>query len=520
MATELDIRNRIGGSAKDTNSANLKGSQASIPSFLARVTFVLLDDSDQEKFIKYGGWKGIGTIECIPFMTNNSAEDVISATPVSPNFNIFPVINEVVQITYGISKNAQGVGEDQDLEYFYTNTVSVWNSPEHNAIPNNTWKKAGYESITGVFRETGKVKRIIKGPGDISIEGRSGNLLRMGSSIQGFNGPFIGNDRSPLLTIVNGQREVVDNQVAIYEDINLDGSSIYMLHGHNVNFSVSSLNFDSYNVVIEKQDTTQTPTAIENYVVPVVEKKPDTEIQKVVDTLPTVKPIINQVNPKAPSTVSNTAGDDIGLEEPSIPVEYFSLEEIEEFVNLNECSETSEKEENDLPSSESSAPIILTYSSNPVAKSIKWQKQKTPTWCYVASLSMLLQSYGISNASQENIDEKYVIKSGKEKGNLNNIKLAKELGLYYVRQNLPDGKRNSYDSILRTIKARGGKPFILQRKGLSRPNHFVLVVGYSSDGRISIYDPASDKNKYGIYLELDNLKESGNTIRIFDLPNK
>lgn len=520
MAIELDIRKGLRGSFRDIDSANLKGSQASVPSFLARVTFILLDDSDQEKFIKYGGWKGIGTIECIPFMTNNSTEDVLSATPISPNFNLFPVVNEIVQITYGVSKNAQGVGEDQDLEYFYTNTVSVWNSPEHNAIPNNTWKKIGYQSITGIFKETGKVKRIIKGPGDVSIEGRSGNLMRMGSSIQGFNGPFIGNDRSPLLTIVNGQREVVDNQVAIYEDINLDGSSIYMLKGHNVNFSVSSLNFDSYNIKIENQEALQSTPAIENYVVPLVEKKPDAEIQKAVDIPPTVKPVVNQVNPKAPSTVSNTAGDDIGLEEPTVPVEYFSLEEIEEFVNLNECSETSEKEETDLPSSESAAPIILTYSSNPVSKSVKWQKQKTPTWCYVASLSMLLQSYGIPNVSQESIDEKYVIKYGKEKGNLNNIKLAKELGLSYVRQNLPEGKKNAYDAILRAIRSRAGKPFILQRKGLSRPNHFVLVVGYSSDGKISIFDPAGDKYKYGSYLELNNLKDSGNTIRIFDLPNR
>jgi hypothetical protein len=127
--------------------------------FIARVTNVLLDDSDMEKFTRLGGWKAIGTIECIPFINfNDSKTSPIVARPINGNYTQYPVINEIVLVKILISKQAQNNIGNYNPEFYYTDIISVWNAPEHNAVPDVSFFKENPNStsVTGKFLSTEK----------------------------------------------------------------------------------------------------------------------------------------------------------------------------------------------------------------------------------------------------------------------------------------------------------------------------------------------------------------------------
>jgi len=517
MAVEIGIRNGIRSAFRNSDSLFGIGDYGGDKSvFFARVSFVLLDDSNKEKFDRYGGWTALGTIECVPFVNNHSVSDTIVAIPVTSNLNIYPLINEIVVIMGAISPYAQGNDMAYDPKYYYTQVLAAWNQPETNPVPNNDWSKDGTASVTGLFNQTGKVPKLIKAPGDITLEGRSGNFIRMGSSIKDFRGPFKGADRSPVLTIVNKTRELSDYKLGNYEDINLDGSSLYMLNGHNVNFIASSLNFDSYKEDVTRDVAPEQPSTKTAYVEASTPKgEPEKVVDPVADTIPKPKPVVNTVNPEKQNIKSVVAGDDTELEDRQFPEEFFVQNEINEFVDLKECSDVPAVVENDLPSNEADVPASTVYTNSVATTNVKWELQEGKTWCYVASLAILLKSYNI-NTTQSNIYQTSVIKGGKYDGNLNSQKAATTYGVSYIRQDLPAGKTASYNAILQTIKNRNGKPFILQRKGISSKNHFVVVVGVNSQNRVVVLDPGKKEYKNGTYLSVDNLKDSGGSLRFFD----
>lgn len=517
MAAEIGIRNGIRSAFRNSDSLFGLGNYGGDKSvFFARVSFVLLDDSNKEKFDRYGGWSALGAIECIPFINNHSTLDTIVAIPVTSNLNIYPLINEIVVIMGAVSPYAQGNEMAYDPKYYYTQVLAAWNQPENNPVPNKDWADSGATSVTGLFNQTGKVPRIIKAPGDITLEGRSGNFIRMGSSIKDFKGPFKGSDRSPLITIVNKNRDLSDYKSGNYEDINLDGSSLYMLNGHNVNFIPSSLNFDSYKEDVTKDIAPTQPSPKTAYVETIAPKgEPEKVVDPVVDTIPETKPVVNTANPEKQNTKSVVAGDDTELEEREYPEEFFTQNEIDEFVDLKECSDAAPVDENDLPSNDSDVPASAVYTNSVATTNIRWELQEREKWCYVASLSMILKSYKI-NTAQTNINSTSVIKGGKYDGSLDSYKAAQTYGVSYRRQDLPAGKSASYNDILQTIKSRNGKPFILERKGISSKNHFVVVVGLNAQNRIVVLDPGKKEYKNGTYLSMDNLKESGGSLRFFD----
>jgi hypothetical protein len=69
-----------------------------------RVKDIILDDSRQDLFNKYGGWNGIGTIFIDPTQNptfdNPTSENWITAYPLFPNIKYYPLINELVPIIY------------------------------------------------------------------------------------------------------------------------------------------------------------------------------------------------------------------------------------------------------------------------------------------------------------------------------------------------------------------------------------------------------------------------------------
>ena len=531
MGNELSIRTGIDSVKRQVEAALNK---PNIPNngmsyFVARVTYILLDDTDKQRFEKYGGWKGIGTIECKTFINNELNEDIINAAPVNPNTTLFPLINEIVLVFRSITYKAQKDENNFESQYYYSNIIPVWNSPEHNAAPN----KKTQSSDTGIFKATGKVKRTIKSPGDISIEGRSGNIIRLGSYVNGFNSPFKGDDRSPLLTIVNGIRDTKDPKIAIYEDINLDGSSLYMMSGQNVSFRISSLNYDSFKYKIDQSITS-------NYIEPVqiTSSEPD-KIEEVVDTPSTKKDVVD-LNKKEPARSDSIKSQD---ESELLPNEFaedaFDLTD-GDIVPYNIVDERSVEEEEVLPEYKRPPQSNTIVTTNPprvpkqttrsntgevkienpitdkISNNIKWELQQARTWCYVTCVSMVLKSYNISSATQS-----AVATCNDKNGNLRSETAAKKFGVSFRKVSLPEGKVASYNTIVKTCQDRTikgeVKPFILERLGSSgSKSHFVVVVGLTPDKRVLLFDPGNKKNSAGTYLSIKNLKERGGTLRFFD----
>lgn len=257
------------GFSQMLGQATMGGLPGATSFFIARVKDILLDDSNIDKFNKLGGWRAIGTIECIPFINfNDSKTDPIIARPINSNVTQYPLVNETVLVKVLISKQAQNSLDNYKPEYYYTDIISVWNAPEHNAVPDASFFKnnPNSTSVTGKFTSSGETKRLIKAPGDLTIEGRRGGSIRVGSNTPGFKTPWTAAKSKPIMVISNNPASV--SGPARFEDINNDGSTLFMMSGHNPGFKPASSNFDSYDTIV---------TISEKQNVVVVDQKPQAE---------------------------------------------------------------------------------------------------------------------------------------------------------------------------------------------------------------------------------------------------
>ena len=291
--------------------------------FIARVKFVLLDDSDLPKFNRLGGWKAIGSIECLPFINfNDPKTDPIIARPLRSNYTQYPLVNEAVLVKILISKEAQDNVGNYKPEFYYTDIISVWNAPEHNAVPDKSYflLNPNDKTGTGKFIQTGETKRLVKAPGDVTLEGRRGGSIRLGSNTPGFRTPWTAATSKPIFVISNNP--VKADGPARFEDINKDGSIMMMMSGHNPGFVPASANFDSYNIIAtisEKQNvvvTDQKPQSEPTASLAQQDAKPIPPEVPVTESIPVSNPV--------PPAVKN----DIQLDEEELP-EREDLEEID-----------------------------------------------------------------------------------------------------------------------------------------------------------------------------------------------
>ena len=223
----------------------------------ARVKYIILDDSEEVNgvnnrhlFNKFGDWSSIGTI--FWEYTNNPISGSgfnqnQFAIPIFPNIKNYPLINEIIYIAQlpnpNISLNLS------TNSYYYFPPLNMWNSQIHNAMPgfdndpsNDLNQQADYQdSFQGAVRQIednnseiylGKTfsERIETHPllpyeGDIIYEGRWGNSIRLGSTVNNSyipnNWSSTGSNGDPITIIRNGQAEYnTDPWVPVVEDIN------------------------------------------------------------------------------------------------------------------------------------------------------------------------------------------------------------------------------------------------------------------------------------------------------------
>ena len=216
------------------------------------------------------------TILC-KFLNADSAaspNDLIQAKPINANIKQIPLKGEIVFICKGPTAYHSGAG--QGREYYYTAPISLQSSVHQNGLPgankvvlddrNNTQKASDAqlgltskltdrtivsETIDPTFPERTDVFPIQPYSGDIIFEGRWGQSIRLGSTVDTRRryqrnpnwGIGTGATGNPITIISNGtnpkKSEKTFNQFHI-ESPDEDDASIWLTSGQSVKFTPAS----------------------------------------------------------------------------------------------------------------------------------------------------------------------------------------------------------------------------------------------------------------------------------------
>ena len=235
-----------------------------------RVIDIVLNDS-HPRFEEVGGWNGLGTIffqsTQAPVFGEQTSD--LKAKPSLSNVKQLPLLNEIVYTFSLPNPNNQLGGSSEELYYF--NTINVWNSQHHNALPNGLTlkenQKADYTSsaagnvrriedgsteinLGSTFVERSNVNPLLPFEGDIIHEGRWGNSIRFGSTVSGSINDWseTGANGDPITILRNGEDpdNNPDGWVPVVEDINKDLSSIWITSTQQIPIEVASSNYNSY----------------------------------------------------------------------------------------------------------------------------------------------------------------------------------------------------------------------------------------------------------------------------------
>ena len=261
---------------------------------VGRVTDIIISNT-HPKFNQFGGWTSIGTVffqDLNNLGSTKIASDNPSAKPLMPNIVNYPLINEIVTLFLLPGKNIDKLENKKNLlEYYYLNTVSVWNHPHMNAYPNllNVIQDAKAEDFDyqrieggtinrptnfpkalnlnspstdgGSFIERSNIHPLLSFAGDVIHEGRWGNSLRFGStvpsgSISGSantpqyqnNWSNAGESGDPITILRNGQPYDASSfgALPIIENIKKDLSSIYLTSTQQIPLIPASEDYSAF----------------------------------------------------------------------------------------------------------------------------------------------------------------------------------------------------------------------------------------------------------------------------------
>jgi hypothetical protein len=244
-----------------------------------RIESIVLDES-HPRFKELGEWNSLGAIEYTVIDNPNKLSILPVAYPINSNIKNYPLINEIV---YLIPLPDNNIGSNNtSKKQYYTNVISLWNHPHHNAYPVNPnnppeaqqkdYTQTQQGSVRRVtdqsteiylgktFKEKANVHPLLPFEGDFINEGRWGNSIRLGSTVTNSpstisnNWSSVGTNGDPLTIIRNGQpsEEIQPKNVSgsgwipITENINNDDSSIYLTSTQKIPLEASSISYVSY----------------------------------------------------------------------------------------------------------------------------------------------------------------------------------------------------------------------------------------------------------------------------------
>ena len=231
--------------AKAVSAARGAGAQ---PTFkFGRVVEVVLDESSPY-WDEFGRSQSINGIIYRPLdKAHSEDEDAILPFAYCGSSNVInvPLKNEIVIITALPSEN-RAANSLQTKNYWFS-VVNIWNHPHHNAYPDTLQSGTGVADLGEDFEEKQTVAPLQTYPGDTLISGRHGNTIRLGGTKHQYNTlTDDSNNGSPFVIIKNKMKEPEDGMALSSEDINEDGSSIYMVSDHEVPLEEANTKADSW----------------------------------------------------------------------------------------------------------------------------------------------------------------------------------------------------------------------------------------------------------------------------------
>ena len=160
--------------------------------------------------------------------------------PLNPNFQQTPVVGEIV------------IGVRYLGQLFFTTQLNLFGNPNFNTQHGISVgkKKDTLSSSDGIddlpnsddrgietghyFKKMDDARKLLPNEGDVIIEGRFGNSIRIGSDIRNEN------EESPNMIFSVGHTIEGDTKVPIEEKIDTDSSSVYLTSNQELNFTIGA----------------------------------------------------------------------------------------------------------------------------------------------------------------------------------------------------------------------------------------------------------------------------------------
>ncbi len=243
--------------------------------FPARVRLAIINNATHKNYFKdFGEWDSIGSIffDDINMPGNGKVDTNNFARPFFSNEKSYPLEGEIVYITQFPGPNFQN--DKNDVRFYYLQSVNYWNSNHHNAVPdlllsqnqdfnnqndyeatgkgfvNNTSETPQEVSLGKTFKEKDNIKNTQAFEGDIIHEGRWGQSLRFGSTVNNSDTPnpwsTKGENGDPIIILKTSQHEDTSSpkEAPQVENINKDKSSIYLTSTQNIKINSATQNKD------------------------------------------------------------------------------------------------------------------------------------------------------------------------------------------------------------------------------------------------------------------------------------
>ena len=192
-------------------------------------------------------------------------DDLPVAVPLDSNVKSYPLINEVVIVV----EYSGRLYYSQRLNFFNSVNDNITRNPYSPLSLTDQNRESYAQTATGnpnttdttkktdkYFVSNNTVQPLLPLEGDIIYEGRFGNSIRFGGTVDDatttidsrFKGTWAIGEKvgSPILIIRNGQRENTSVTTPLVEDISKDASSIYLTTDQIIPFTPSSRKNQSY----------------------------------------------------------------------------------------------------------------------------------------------------------------------------------------------------------------------------------------------------------------------------------
>ena len=234
---------QLSNNLENPSSKSSTGNSNQTPKYTSAVCFGLVRDCI------YGEESVQGKIS----FTKIGNDTQLSARPLNPDLKSFPISGEMVLI-FNVPKQPTkmegtlGPFDGENGFYFYISGINIWNNPSFNAVANSNQFQNPNSIFNFPLSSINNIFPLISCVGDVILEGRYGNSIRLGNTDTGIPNTWSsnGSNGNPITIIRNGQSP--KGLTGGIEDIRDDLSSLYLTSYQKLSqLSLINENFKAYN---------------------------------------------------------------------------------------------------------------------------------------------------------------------------------------------------------------------------------------------------------------------------------